>query len=201
MDRRMLLVRATAFSATLASGALAAPREPVIGGPCEGCEWVFDEQPAALRSRARIAPAGHAGVPMLIEGLVTSLRGGPARGVIVYAYHTDRNGLYPRAANRHGSLRGWAITDARGEYGFETIRPGAYPSRDVPEHVHMHVIEPGVGTYYVDNLEFKDDPLNSTRARAQRGGDGFALPVRRDGVWQVRRDIVLGHNIAGYPPR
>jgi protocatechuate 3,4-dioxygenase beta subunit len=194
-----MLVRATAFTATVTSGALAVPREPVLGGPCEGCEWVFDGKPSVLRSRARIAPAGHSGAPMLIEGMVTSARGAPVRGVLVYAYHTDQSGIYPRAANRHGSLRGWTITDTRGRYSFETIRPGAYPSRDVPEHVHMHVIEPGIGTYYIDNLEFRDDPLNSTHTRAQRGGDGFMLPVRRDGVWQVRRDIVLGHNIAGYP--
>ena len=149
MDRRTLLVRAAAFTATLTSGAIAAPREPVIGGPCEGCEWVFDDQPDTLRSHARIAPANEPGVPMVIEGTVTTLRGAPARSVVVYAYHTDQTGIYPPAANRHGSLRGWAITDAEGRYRFDTIRPGAYPSRNVAEHVHMHVIEPGIGTYFI----------------------------------------------------
>ena len=201
MDRRTLLVRATAFTATLTSGAIAAPREPVIGGPCEGCEWVFDDQPGALRSVARIAPANEPGVPMVIEGTVTTMSGAAGRSVIVYAYHTDQTGIYPRAANRHGTLRGWAITDAEGRYRFDTIRPGAYPSRNVAEHVHMHVIEPGIGTYFIANLEFQDDPLNSTRTRENRGGNGYMLPVRRDGVWQVRRDIVLGQNIPGYPPR
>ena len=195
-------MRGTAFTATLTTAAIAAPRESVIGGPCEGCEWVFDDQPGALRSHARIAPANQPGTPMVIEGTVTTLRGAPSPGVIVYAYHTDQTGIYPRAANRHGSLRGWALTDAQGRYRFDTIRPGAYPSRDVPEHVHMHVIEPGIGTYYIDNLEFEDDPLNSQRDRnEQRGGDGFMLPARRDGVWQARRDIELGRNIPGYPPR
>jgi len=201
MDRRTLLVRATAFTATVTSGAIAAPREPVIGGPCEGCEWVFDDQPDTLRSLARIAPANEPGVPMVIEGTVTTMSGAAGRSVIVYAYHTDQTGIYPRAANRHGTLRGWAITDAEGRYRFDTIRPGAYPSRNVPEHVHMHVIEPGIGTYFIANLEFQDDPLNSTRTRENRGGNGYMLPVRRDGVWQVRRDIVLGQNIPGYPPR
>jgi len=196
------MVRATAFTATLSSGAIAAPREPVIGGPCEGCEWVFDDLPGTLRSSARIAPASQPGMAMVIEGIVTTLRGAPSPGVIVYAYHTDQTGIYPPAANRHGSLRGWALTDAQGRYRFDTIRPGAYPSRNVPEHVHMHVIEPGIGTYYIDNLEFEDDPLSSQRSRTeQRGGDGFMLPARRDGVWQARRDIVLGRNIPGYPQR
>ena len=64
----------------------------------------------------------------------------------------------------------------------------------------MHIIEPGIGTYFIANLEFQDDPLNSTRTRENRGGNGFVLPVRRDGVWQARRDIVLGSNIPDYPP-
>ncbi len=196
MERRKLLVTGGALIAGRALGAFAASREPVIGGPCEGCEWVFDDQPAKLSSRARIAPVGEPGVPMVIEGVVTA-RGVPAAGVIVYAYHTDITGIYPPARNRHGRLRGWAITDAQGRYRFDTIRPGAYPSRDVPEHVHMHVIEPGRGTYYIDNLQFTDDPLN-TRAQRQtghRGGNGLATPEKRGDTWFARRDISLGLNI------
>lgn len=203
MDRR------TVVSAVLASGcmgaAFAAPRGPrheqTLGGPCEGCDWVFDDLPAALSSRARIAPLEEPGVPMVIEGVVTSARGTPVTGVIVYAYHTNQAGLYPRAGNRHGRLRGWALADARGHYRFDTIRPGAYPERNVPEHVHMHVIERGIGTYYIDNLEFEDDPLNSRRRGEERGGNGLMRPVRREGAWHARRDIVLGLNISDYPRR
>jgi len=65
----------------------------------------------------------------------------------------------------------------------------------------MHVIEPGVGTYYINNLEFLDDPLLTTRRDDGRGGSGLAMPVRHDGAWQVRRDIVLGRNIPEYPAR
>ena len=195
MDRRTVV---SSVLAGLALPALAARREPTIGGPCEGCDWVFDGQPAKLASRARIAPVAEAGAPMVIEGVVSSARSLPARGVVVYAYHTNQAGLYPPAGNRHGRLRGWAITDAQGHYRFDTIRPGAYPGRNVAEHVHMHVIEPGVGTYYIDNLEFEDDPLNPRRRGAERGGNGLMLPQRRDGVWQARRDIVLGRNIPGY---
>jgi hypothetical protein len=167
--RRSLLAPGAAMAALFSSRVLAAAREPVIGGPCEGCEWVFDGQPAAR--------------------------------VIVYAYHTDREGLYPPAGNRHGRLRGWVRTDARGQFRLDTIRPGAYPSRQIAEHVHLHVIEPGVGTYYIDDLEFEDDPLNTRRRGAERGGKGLAMPVRRQGIWHVRRDIVLGLNIPGHPGR
>jgi protocatechuate 3,4-dioxygenase beta subunit len=196
MERRTLLVGGGALVAGLTLREFAVAREPVIGGPCEGCEWVFDDQPAKLTSHARIAPVDERGVPLVIEGTVTRA-GSPAAGVIVYAYHTDANGIYPPARNRHGRLRGWAVTDAQGRYRFDTIRPGAYPQLNTPEHVHMHVIEPGRGTYYIDDLRFTDDPLNppARRRTSHRGGDGLATPEKRGGTWFARRDIVLGMNI------
>ena len=177
--------------------------EPVLGGPCEGCEAVFVGMPDTIGSTARIAPIGEPGAPMVIEGTVRSADGKPAPGVIVYGYHTDAKGIYPSAATRHGRLRGWARTDATGHYRFETIRPGAYPGNENPEHVHMHVIEPGRGTYWIDELVFRDDPiLTPDRLKYLshgRGGKGDALPKKDErGVWQVRRDITLGEKIPGY---
>jgi protocatechuate 3,4-dioxygenase beta subunit len=136
--------------------------------------------------------------------------GEPAAGVIVYAYQTDADGHYPpdpaamQAGVRHGRLRGWARTDATGGYQFDTIRPGGYPGTDIPQHVHMHVVEPGRCTYYIDDILFTDDPRLSAAQRARsdrgRGGSGIATPRRAaDGVWNVRRDIRLGERIPGYP--
>jgi protocatechuate 3,4-dioxygenase beta subunit len=202
MDRRQLLVRGVAASAVLAlRPALARARESVLGGPCEGCDWVFDGLPDTLTSHSRIAPADAPGAPMTLTGRVTTPRGAAAPGVIVYAYHTDHTGIYPAARNRHGRLRGWAVTDAHGRYRFDSIRPAAYPGRQVAEHVHMHVIEPGVGTYYIDNVLFEDDELLTAADRrgAQRGGAGLVMPRRVQGVWQVRRDISLGLHIEDHP--
>lgn len=199
MDRRTLIISGCALSLTAGARSLVAVREPVLGGACEGCDWVFDGLSPSLASRARIAPAGEPGSPMTIEGVVSTPGGKPAANVVVYAYHTDAGGLYPPAANRHGRLRGWALTDAEGQYRFDTIRPGAYPGRQVPEHVHMHVIEAGIGTYYIDNLEFLDDPLLTTRRTDGRAGNGLSMPTRVAGIWQARRDIALGRNIPGYP--
>lgn len=191
---------------SLASLCKAASGEPIIGGPCEGCENVFAGMPANPTQEARIAPVGEPGEPMVIRGTVRTLAGDPAPGVIVYAYHTNAAGIYPKADTRHGALRGWARTDAVGHYRFDTIRPGHYPGRHVPQHVHMHVVEPGYATYYVDSIVFDDDPLltpNQIRDhyRGGRGGRGLAHPVKDEqGVWQVRRDIVLGKNVPGYNP-
>jgi protocatechuate 3,4-dioxygenase beta subunit len=161
------------------------PREPIIGGPCEGCEGVFEGLPERLTSTARIAPDGEPGERMVLEGTVFDATGQPAAGVIVYAYHTDAQGIYPpderfprQAAYRHGRLRGWVTTDARGHYRFETIRPGSYPSRSEPAHVHMHVIEVGRWTYYIDSVRFDDDPLLSAAERRSAGGRGGPGLVR-----------------------
>jgi len=193
---------ALALALLAADPALArAAREPVIGGRCEGCEWVFEGMPARIPSVARIAAANEPGEPMRIDGTVRDAAGQTVSGVIVYAYHTDANGHYPTrgahpAARRHGRLRGWARTDSQGRYAFLTIRPAGYPGTDIPQHVHLHVIEPGRGTYYVDDLIFTDDPrLTESQRRSHeqgRGGIGTASPVRdTSGHWRVRRDITL----------
>jgi protocatechuate 3,4-dioxygenase beta subunit len=190
----------------LASASWSGAAEPVIGGPCEGCELVFEGMPETIASRARVAPPDEPGQPLAIEGTVTDRDGRPAPGVLVYAYHTDVSGSYPRAATRHGRLRGWARTDEAGRYRFDTIRPGAYPGRSAPQHVHMHVIEPGVGTYWIADLVFTDDPLlpaGQQRPTGQeRGGSGIATPASDGaGGWQVRRDIRLGAAVPGYGER
>ena len=179
--------------------------EPVIGGPCGGCEDVFRGIPKVIAHASRIAPRGEPGEPMAIQGVVTETDGKPAAGVVVYAYHTNREGIYPRTGSLHdqphGRLRGWARTDSLGRYQFETIRPGAYPGGSVPQHIHMHIIEPGRCTYYIDDIKFTDDPLLGSLEPdpGARGGWGVVTPTRdASGVWQVRRDIVLGQGISGY---
>jgi protocatechuate 3,4-dioxygenase beta subunit len=175
---------------------------PVIGGPCEGCELVFQGMPAELTSDSRIAPPEEPGEPLVLEGVVRRLDDSPAGGVIVYAYHTNVGGVYPKDATFHGHLRGWARTDSDGRYRFTTIRPAGYPDGAECAHIHMHVIEPGVGTYYIDNVIFDDDPDLSRQLRKKsengRAGSGLTYPTKRDDVRRIRRDIVPGKNIPGY---
>ena len=191
----------------IAASVPAQTREAIVGLPCEGCEAVFDGLPAKFSSRARIAPASEPGQPMLVTGRVLDSAGIPQAGVVIYAYQTNDSGIYPqpssgRPSHRHGTLRAWVSSDAQGRYAFDTIRPASYPSRDTPEHIHMHVIERGCSTYYIDDIMFKDDPLLSAaqiRSRDNRGGNGIGTPVRHKGVWHITRDIHLGQNIPGYP--
>jgi len=204
--RAALAAAVMATSAALSLHASAA--EKIVGLPCEGCEAVFEGLPSALTSRARIANQGERGEPLLIEGTVRNRAGKPQPGVIVYAYQTDATGIYPRdakrtgAAARHGALRGWAVSDAEGRYAFETVRPGGYPGTDIPQHVHMHVIERGRCTYYIDDIVFTDDARLTEAQRkrhdAGRGASGVATPAQRGGQWRATRDIALGLNVPGY---
>lgn len=171
---------------------------PVIGGSCQGCELVFVDMPKQLKSHSRITPLDEPGEPLVLNGRVYKVNGKPASGIIIYAYQTDAEGKYPKSNTNHGQLRGWAVTDDTGLYRFETIRPGAYPRREIPQHIHLHVIEPDKGTYYIDDVTFDDDPLLTKEKRMNqscRAGCGLSYPKRKQGVWYVQRDIVLGKNI------
>ncbi len=209
----LMLVCVVGCNATVQISNTDRQREPIVGLPCEGCEAVFEGLPDSLDSIVKIAPKDEPGQPMQIRGTVFDKLGNPIPGVIVYAYHTNAEGLYlpdgkfrGQEAFRHGRLRGWAVTDDRGEYGFDSIRPAGYPNSDLPAHVHMHVIEVGRCTYYIDDIMFEDDPRLTSQKRQElvlgRGGLGITSPTRDEsGVWTVRRDIVLGEKIPDYPER
>ena len=168
---------------------------------CDACG--VREAPRALPSAAIIAPAGEPGEPLLIRGTVFRPdRRTPARDVIVYAFHTNAGGIYPKRGDEqgygrwHGYLRAWARTDAQGRYEFRTIRPGTYPTRAEPAHVHMEIQTSDGRAYSINDIVDVADPLVDDRYRRRllhhRGGSGVA-PFTRDsaGVWHVRRDIVL----------
>jgi len=80
MKRRTLLATSCALPLALTfTRAFPAAREPTIGGPCDGCDWVFDGQPSKLDSTSRIAPVGQRGTPMTLTGVVTNAGAGPRR--------------------------------------------------------------------------------------------------------------------------
>jgi protocatechuate 3,4-dioxygenase beta subunit len=143
------------------------------------------QRPATLTSIARIAPEGEPGTPLVIHGRLFGADGAtPLAGAIVFAYHTDRDGLYHRrgAAPHSWRLRGWAKTDADGRFEFRTIRPGSYPSRNTPAHVHFTVYT-ARERFHAGELRFADDPLvtGAEREASRRAGDlGEVRPVRRE---------------------
>ncbi|MND54039.1 Catechol 1,2-dioxygenase 1 [compost metagenome] len=182
--------------------------DSLLGGPCEGCEAIYEYGSRNLLAVDTL-PDFSANSPKLkVTGTVFKNDGKtPAGGVILYIYHTNRKGIYPKKggetdwSRRHGYIRGWIKTNNNGKYTFYTFRPAHYPNSSIPEHIHIIVKEPERKEYYLDDFLFDDDPLltKEKRQRLQnRGGSGVGLPKSQDGILTFNRNILLGMNIPNY---
>lgn len=185
------------------------PAAHLVGGPCEGCEAIFEFGDKPLRAVDTLPGFADGGTRIKLTGIIYQPDGKtPASDVILYIYHTDTSGIYPTRgdetgwARRHGYIRGWIKTDRDGRYTFYTRRPGQYPNRTDPMHIHATILEPNGSYYYLHDYYFKDDPSLSKEEAAKteiRGGNGRVLSLQPEGELLVgRRDIVLGRNVRGY---
>ncbi|OOG70665.1 intradiol ring-cleavage dioxygenase [Algoriphagus sp. A40] len=182
-------------------------RKPV-GGGCEGCEAIFEFGEKTLTNVDTLPEFDNSEPKLKLTGTVFQQDGKtPAKDVILYIYHTDPTGIYPKKGNetgwakRHGYLRGWVKTDQSGHYAFYTFRPAAYPDRSDPEHIHLTVKESDKNEYYLDDFVFGNDPILTDKKRkllSNRGGSGIGNPQPESGMLTFRRDIILGLNIPGY---
>ncbi len=173
---------------------------PPAAAPVPSCEWCgLAEAPPDLTATMRLGEStadDSPGEPMRIVGVVRDEAGRALGGVRVYAYHTDPAGRYtpsdaPRGNEaRHGRLRGWLETGADGRYRIETTRPGPYPGRPDPEHIHLAMARPGDTERYAGEIVFADDPrlTGAWQTAQRRTGNPFTVcaPTRAaDGVWNV----------------
>lgn len=180
----------------------------IVGGPCEGCEAVFEYANKKLSAMDTLPDFEKSEPKLKLTGTVFEKDGKtPAENVILYIYQTDRNGIYATKGNekgwakRHGYIRGWIRTDKSGKYTFYTFRPASYPSGIEPEHIHITVKEPNKNEYYIDEFVFNDDPILTQKERNElenRGGSGIVRPTLENGILTVKRNIILGLNIPGY---
>lgn len=177
----------------------------LVGGPCEGCEAVFEYGNGEL-SPVDTLPGFEKYDPKLkVSGTIYKNDGvTPAEDVILYIYHTNREGVYPTRgdekgwARHHGYIRGWIKTDADGKYTFYTFKPGSYSSN--PAHIHPIILEPNGKYYYIDEYRFKRDPKlkNVKEYIDNRGGSGIVELKKTGNFLVVERDIILGKNISNY---
>ena len=177
----------------------------IVGGGCEGCEALLEYGDKKLSPVDTLPLFDETEPKLKISGTVYENDGKtPAKDVILYIYHTNREGIYPKKgdergwARRHGFIRGWIKTDNSGRYTFYTFRPASYPDSSEPEHIHLTIKESGTNEYYLDDFVFEDDPLIKKTKFANRGGSGVMKPVTRDDMLYIERDIILGLNIPGY---
>ena len=180
----------------------------LVGGPCEGCEAIYEYGNKRLMAVDTLPEFNKLPMPLKIYGTVYNKDGvTPANGVILYVYHTDHKGIYPKRStskgweSRHGYLRGWMKTDKDGSYTFYSSRPASYPNTTIPQHIHITVKEPDKNEYYLADYYFKDDPnlTNNIRNRKNhRGGSGIIQLKKEGSLFVAKRDIILGENIPDY---
>lgn len=164
-------------------GMLAAGGVALLAGPAlaqdvqyiSALERAQQQRPARIGTTARIAPAAEPGDPLVIRGRLLKEDGTPAGDTVVFAYQTDRGGLYDRRENGPHSwrLRGWARTDAEGRFTFETIRPGSYPASNNPPHVHFTAYLPGGARYHAGELS-----LSMTRPAGAPSPEEASISLR-----------------------
>jgi protocatechuate 3,4-dioxygenase, beta subunit len=156
------------------------------------------ERPDVISSVSRIAPETEPGTPLVIRGRLFFAGGKrPAPQVIVFAYHTDGAGLYNRPGRPGWRLRGWARTDDQGGFEFRTIRPGPYPGRTSPAHVHVTADGPGVARQWLPSIRFSDDPLITPADRAASVRAGRFGSVRPVEIHDDRQECAMAFRLTG----
>ncbi len=178
-----------------------------VGGPCEGCEAVFEYGDRQLAWIDTLDDFHTKGPKIEVSGTIYQNDGKtPAKDVILYLYHTDQSGNYTANKNetgwgrRHGSQRTWLKTNDQGQYKFYTLRPASYPGSKIPAHIHLFIKEPGKSPYWIDDFLFDDDPFLTKEERSHIRGRGGNTGVLRNGtlsngVIEYTRDITLGLNV------
>jgi protocatechuate 3,4-dioxygenase beta subunit len=163
------------------------------GAPCGSCS-----APENLSWKTVIAPEKEPGEPLIITGKIFQPDGKtPAEGMVLWVYQTDATGYYNEKDDAsHPRLKGWMKIGADSKYEFRTIRPGAYPHRSTPAHIHAHVYGPGYSERSIEDYWFKDDPRinDAEKAKMEKEGERpVIVEVKRDsnGIWRGVRDIKL----------
>jgi len=181
-----------------------------VGGPFENRDFMFIGMPKNIKATDTSPGWNQEGQKLLITGTIYKKdRKTPAPDVIVYYYHTDIFGNYANAENldapasKHGYIRGWVQSDAKGKYAIYTVKPASYPNSNITAHIHPSIKEPHIEIpYYIDAWVFDDDPFLTQSQRnnmRNRGGNGILKTTTKSNLLVAKQDIILGLNIPNYP--
>jgi protocatechuate 3,4-dioxygenase beta subunit len=192
------------------------PQTPAQVDPFENSYFAFIGMPTIIDHIDTSAGWVDKGQKLHLQGIVYQSDGKTrASNILLYYYQTNVEGRYVHQVGRprtmepnehgqtHGYIRGWVKTNARGEYQIYTVRPGVYPTRDAPAHIHMTVKEPNdIPEYYIDDIVFEDDSLVNATYQSKmelRGGNGIVRLQKQGELMQGVRNIQLGLQIPKYP--
>jgi len=181
----------------------------LVGGPCEGCEAIFEYGNRELTNVDTLPDFNNAATRIKVSGTIYLPDGvTPAAGIILYVYQTDAQGVYATKggetgwAKRHGYIRGWVKTGKDGKYAFYTLKPGPYPGRTTSAHIHPTILEPNGKYYWLGSYHFAGDKYLTKKEispESPRGGGSGLMELSREGnLWVGNRDFILGKNISGY---
>lgn len=205
MKESLLAKILTAIITTILSTTISYSQGKLLGGPCEGCEAVFEFGDREITSVDTLPEFNSDGVQIKVSGIVYEQDGKtPAESVILYVYQTNEKGVYPQKgdekgwARRHGYIRGWAKTDEDGRYTFYTQKPHFYGNE--PAHIHLTILEPDGSYYWLGAFMFEGDANLTTKQRndpAPRGGSNGIMSLEiKDGILLGNRNIILRKNIS-----
>jgi protocatechuate 3,4-dioxygenase beta subunit len=113
------------------------------------------------------------GERIIVAGRVLDEDGRAVPETLVEIWQTNSAGRYIHRNDQHPAPldpnfigAGRCVTNAKGEYRFLTIRPGAYPWRNHPNawrpaHIHFSLLGPSFVRRLVTQMYFPGDPLQS----------------------------------------
>jgi protocatechuate 3,4-dioxygenase beta subunit len=152
------------------------------------------EAPADAPSSGSMAPAAEPGSRLHISGLVVDAAGAPVRGASIYAYQTDAEGYYgvkPVSDSANPRLKILLRSGPKGEWSFDTIRPGSYPNSRAPGHIHFEISARGFSRK-VFEIVFEGDPFVTDQMRTHPGFSVRAIePGAAGAPGRVTQRIVL----------
>ena len=140
----------------------------------------------------RVSP----GTPLALTVLVSRLNAGdcqPLAGAQVDIWHCDALGVYSDVQDPDFTtigqkfLRGYQVTDARGEARFVTVYPGWYPGRTV--HIHFKIRTAPVAKRsfeFTSQLYFDDELTDRVHAAPPYAAKGPRI-ARNQHDWIFRR--------------
>jgi protocatechuate 3,4-dioxygenase beta subunit len=111
------------------------------------------------------------GERIVITGIVRDEDGRPIPNSLIEIWQANAAGRYNHAVDQHDAPLdpnffggGRCATDHEGRYRFYTVKPGAYPWRNHPNawrpnHIHLSLFGPAIGSRLVTQMYFPGDPL------------------------------------------
>lgn len=111
------------------------------------------------------------GERIVVQGKVTNEKGHPLPHTLIELWQANSAGRYVHKVDQHDAPldpnflgTGRCMTDARGNYKFYTIKPGAYPWGNHPNawrpnHIHFSLFGGDITSRLITQMYFPGDPL------------------------------------------